>query len=364
MLFTYSLHTIRDTDNKNLCRKILQVKKFKWLFPLVSGILLSLRLCAQDPSFSQFFASPLNVNPALTGNINSQWRVISNLRSQWAGPAYPYTTGTISFDAGLLKDKLPENSILGIGGMMMFDKAMGGVLKSNYASLNGSFKLQIAEGYNGGIHMLGAGLGLIYGNRMIDFSRLNFGEQFNGTGFDNNLPSGESAMAQMKPYVSTSAGIVYSFTTEFSNLDLGFSGFHLNKPKQTFLEDDNQILPARYVAHANFEHFINNSLVLNTNAIYQKQSSTSYFSVGGALGYYLSEDENILVNGGLWYWSDNAIIPYVGFVYKNFQVGITYDITISKLNDAARRPNTWEISLILRGDGNEKNNGIIPCPWK
>jgi type IX secretion system PorP/SprF family membrane protein len=337
---------------------------------LKRGLLLTLLVVsgvcayAQDPSFSQFFSSPLNINPALTGNINGTWRVISNIRSQWAGPAYPYVTGTASFDTRLLKDKIPENHVLGVGAMMMFDKAMGGVLKSNYASLDGSYSLQLAEGYEGGIHRLGAGIGGIYGNRMVDFSRLRFGEQFNGRGFDANLPTGEFALAQMKPYFSVSAGLLYSFSTEMTNIDVGFSGFHLNRPKQTFLEDQNQVLPVRYVAHANFERAINNMLVVNANAVYQKQSSTDYFSIGGALGYYLSENEHILLNGGVWYWSNNAIVPYLGFVYKNFQMGVTYDITVSKLNDAARRPNTWEIALILRGDGGEKNNGIIPCPWK
>jgi hypothetical protein len=41
---------------------------------------------AQDPSFAQFFSSPLNVNPALTARINSQWRAIANFRDQWIGP--------------------------------------------------------------------------------------------------------------------------------------------------------------------------------------------------------------------------------------------------------------------------------------
>jgi type IX secretion system PorP/SprF family membrane protein len=331
---------------------------------LAFNLLLAAVMRGQDPSFSQFFSSPLNVNPALTGNINGSWRVISNLRSQWSGPAYPYMTGTISFDTKLLKNQIPENSILGGGAMMMYDKAMGGVLKSNYASLNGSYNLQVAEGVEGGVHRIGAGIGGIYGNRMIDFSRLRFGEQFNGSGFDANLPTGESSLAQMKPYFSISAGLLYTFSSEQSNLDIGVAGFHLNKPKQTFLQDQNQVLPVRYVVHANFEHFISNMLVLNANTIYQKQSSTSYYSIGGALGYYLSEDDNILVNGGVWYWSRNAVVPYVGFVYRNFQVGVTYDITVNELNNAARRPNTWEIALILRGDSGEKNTGIIPCPWK
>src|SRR4030095_6911454 len=43
----------------------------------------SFSLHAQDPSFSQFFSSPLNINPALTANINADWRLISNYRDQW-----------------------------------------------------------------------------------------------------------------------------------------------------------------------------------------------------------------------------------------------------------------------------------------
>ena len=53
---------------------------------------------AQDPSFSQFFSSPLNVNPALTGKINGDWRMIANFRDEWIGPASPYVTGTVSYD--------------------------------------------------------------------------------------------------------------------------------------------------------------------------------------------------------------------------------------------------------------------------
>jgi hypothetical protein len=57
------------------------------------------------------------------------------------------------------------------------------------------------------------------------------------------------------------------------------------------------------------------------------------------------------------------VIPYVGLTYGNFQSGLTYDMTISKLNEAARRSNTFELCFILRG-GSTKNNGVIPSPWK
>ena len=60
----------------------------------------------QDPSFSQFFSSPLNINPALTGNINADWRMIANFRDQWIGPASPYATGSISYDMKIQVDSL------------------------------------------------------------------------------------------------------------------------------------------------------------------------------------------------------------------------------------------------------------------
>src|SRR4051812_19778681 len=92
---------------------------------------------AQDPSFSQFFSSPLNVDPALTGNINADWRLISNIRNQWMGSSSPYVTGTVSFDTKLLTTRIaniPEGNYFGVGSMLMYDYAMNGTLKSTYAS--------------------------------------------------------------------------------------------------------------------------------------------------------------------------------------------------------------------------------------
>src|SRR6476620_3163200 len=173
----------------------------------------------QDPSFSQFYSSPLNINPALTGNINADWRMIANFRTQWIGPASPYTTGTISYDRKVLQNKIPnvyeEKSTLGVGAMLMYDHAMAGIQKSTYGSMNLAYSLLLSD--NNSKQRLGAGFGAIYGRRYIDFDRLNFQEQFTGNGFDTNLPTGEAALSNMKPYFSVSAGITYSIRTEKSN---------------------------------------------------------------------------------------------------------------------------------------------------
>ena len=324
--------------------------------------LITKSVFGQDPSFSQFFSSPLNINPALTGVINGKWRVISNIRDQWAGPAYPYITSTISFDSKILKNKIPESSVLGAGVMLMHDDAMNSVLKSNYASLNLAYNIKIAEGL--GDHRLGMGVGLTYASQTVDFSQLNFDHQFNGRGFDTNLPTGESALTNMVPYLSVNAGLLYSYVARYADFDFGAAAYHINKPKQTFLEDPNQYLAPRYVLHANYDNYLNDKIVLNTNAIYQIQAHADYFSVGGGIGYFLSEEgeDDLMVNGGVWYWSNNAVVPYLGLVYRNMQFGFSYDVTISKLAAAATYPKSFEFSIIIRGD--DRPPGVVPCPWK
>src|SRR5678809_47210 len=335
-----------------------KLKIFLYVF-----VLIAIQSKAQDPSFSQFFSSPLNINPSLTANINADWRAIANFRDQWISPASPYATGTISYDAKMFQKKFPgmeEGNIFGLGGMLMYDKAMGGVVKSTYASLNMSYRVKLIDGETK--HRLGAGFGAIYGHRRIDFGGIDFEEQFTGYGFNTNLPTGENSLSSMKPYFSVSTGLLYSITTQNSNFDIGVSAFHVNKPKQTFLKDENQYLPMRKVIHANFETFLSDRVVLSANGIYQSQETANYYSVGGALGYYLPNNEDYMLNAGLWYWSKNAIIPYIGISYKDYQFGLSYDVTISKLNRATEKPKTWELSLIVRG--RNKPSYVIPCPWK
>jgi Type IX secretion system membrane protein PorP/SprF len=54
---------------------------------------MSLSLFAQDPQFVQFYASPLQLNPAMTGVHPGKWRVIANYREQWNSilDSKPYT---------------------------------------------------------------------------------------------------------------------------------------------------------------------------------------------------------------------------------------------------------------------------------
>lgn len=300
---------------------------------------------AQDPHFSQFFASPLTINPALTGNANSDLRVFTNYRQQWLGNTTSYNTGTLSIDSRLFKEQLGDKRVLGIGGFLMSDQSLNGYFKSTYASINTSYMIAIDKE---GEHSIGIGLAGIYGDRRLDFSQLTFSEQFGSGGFNTALPTGESSLANLKPYISVASGLLYRYKGEETDIEIGISGYHYNKPKQSFLSDTSgNYLPARFVAHFSMENYLSEKFSVSTNAIYQTQAKQSYFAVGAILNYgTMEKGVGKIFSTGLFYRSDDAIYPYAGLTVNNFQLGLTYDVTVSKFKTSSYAPKTWELSLI------------------
>jgi type IX secretion system PorP/SprF family membrane protein len=85
---------------------------------------------AQDPQFSQFFASPLTLNPALTGKFNGTIRVAGNYRNQWPQINNAFVTSTLSVDGNILPNKISAGEAWGVGIMAMNDRTANGILTS------------------------------------------------------------------------------------------------------------------------------------------------------------------------------------------------------------------------------------------
>ena len=78
-----------------------------------------MRVDAQDALFSQFYANPLYLNPAMAGT-NVCPRIALNWRDQWPNLAGNYMTTTASFDEHF--DKIYG----GVGIILMHDRAGAG----------------------------------------------------------------------------------------------------------------------------------------------------------------------------------------------------------------------------------------------
>ncbi len=317
---------------------------------------------AQDPNFSQFFASPLTINPALTGSPNADLRVFSNYRQQWLGNNTSYNTGTLSVDSRLFKEQLGEmNHVLGVGGFFMRDQSLNGFFKSTYASLNASYSMAIDED---GEHNIGIGMAGIYGDRRLDFTQLTFSEQFGSGGFNTALPTGESSLTTLKSYMSVASGLVYRYRGDETNIDFGVSGYHYNNPKQSFLSDAlGNSLPTRFVAHFNMENYLSENFSLSTNAIYQTQANQSYLAAGAILNYgTMDQNEGKIFSVGLFMRSDDAIYPYAGLIVDRLQFGLTYDVAVSNFKTSSYTPRTWELSVIYQlANRNLKERKLMRC---
>ncbi len=323
-------------------------------------LILQLDTYAQDPVFSQFYSSPLTVNPALAGNGNTNWRLIINNRNQWIGEGLdPLTSTSISIDGKLFRQEGNESNYIGGGLLFLQDKGLGGIYKAN--SFHGILSSHISLDENDA-HGLSVGLGGTYSNTMIDFAQLTFGQQLSFSGFNRALPTVEPSLSNVKPYFAMFAGINYSYNTENASFDIGASGYRFLKTNRSALDDATQLDPPRYNIHADFQTFITNRLVLNTNGMYVFETGRNTYTVGMNFGQILDDSgEPSILNTGIWYRGNDAIIPYLGFVYKNFQAGVTYDINTSS-NNASNTLKTFEFSLIFRSP--QKAANPIPCPWK
>lgn len=343
--------------------------KFFIFTNLVFGIKTT--LYSQDPHFTQFYNSPLTVNPAYTGVFSTigsttNIRVLSNYRSQWASSQSPYSTGTLQLDAklGTQNDGNVIQNFFNIGLLCMYDQSLNGAFKSSYFMGTGSLHLPIGgnsnNGYDGYSKSLGLGFGAVYGNRMVDLTQISFSQQFSSGGFDLSLPNGEMGLNNMKPFFSLNAGLLYQAKFgEYgkNNFKLGLSGYHLNKPKQTFFKDPFQVMPMRFALQIEYlKKSTTNYSFLETKLIYQNQASINYLLLAaiyniniGGMNYENS------IGFGANYRLNDALSPYVSLAISGFRFGCSYDITTSKLKTGLIPAKSMEVSIqfILSKSGNE-----------
>ena len=340
------------------------------------GILLALAVAffgllpgaqAQDPGFSQFFASPLTLNPALTGKFDGVVRVAGNYRNQWPAINNAFITSTISVDAPILVNKLRENDTWGIGFMAMTDKTASGILNDNYFSVSTAYHLALDEN---GYHTIGVGFQGTYANQSLDGTRLTFedGLQLDGTWLRSPTEAINSEFVTVH-YFDAGIGALYNASTNGNNnYYFGVSAYHLNHPKASFLGEDTINVPTRLTFHGGgFFPIAGSASTIYVSGLVNNQAGAREYVLGGAWQIAASTDEANPVNfyAGVWGRFTNnttdAVIPYVGLDYSDFSLGITYDVNVSSLQTASQSRGGIEVSLIYikkRGNGHH----AIPCP--
>jgi len=320
---------------------------------------------AQDPNFSQFFVSPLTLNPALTGKFNGDFRIAGNYRDQWPAISKAFVTSTVSFDAPILRSRISELDTWGVGVMSMTDKTANGILSTNLLSVSTSYHKGIDED---GLNSIGVGFQGTYNTKRLDGTKLNFEDELDQFGGWTN-PSGETINDRQinLSYFDLSVGALFNGSTDgYNNYYLGVAGYHINKPKESFTGDAFYTLNPRLTVHAGGSlPLANNTRTLYFSSLFSRQAGATNIVAGGAVGINMNQDEENPTNfyAGLWTRFNNvndALIPYVGLEFGGFRLGASYDVNISSLKAASQSRGGIEISLIFikRPPGYKG----IPCP--
>ncbi len=299
---------------------------------------------AQDPKFSQYFASPLTLNPALTGYFDGKYRVAVNTRQQWANVGDPYNTYSLSGELKL-NDEFYSDDIFSIGLNALMDESFNQVLKSYAYSASFSYYKYLDADHN---LKFGLAPQVSYVSKALDFDALTVASQYENGTFNMSLPNYLDLKSNKIAYFDFNLGANLSITKNRISTNIGYSIYHLSRPKESLYNDQNVKIPFRHNVNFSFRYLSTNEMVdLNFSAYYMLQGRNSYNIFGGIVGVKPNFESNIKLNGGLWFRAnEQQFFPYVGFEVSNVSLGLNYSVFAK--NMTSFQPKTFELSLIVR----------------
>ncbi|HUQ66829.1 MAG TPA: PorP/SprF family type IX secretion system membrane protein [Flavitalea sp.] len=323
---------------------------------LLAGVAIYFVARPQAIHFSQFYSTPLLVNPASTGLTPGPYRIAGNYRSQWNAGGAPYTTFTISGDAQILKDKITEGNIFGVGLTFVNDKTLNGAVQMNSVAFSGGYHIALNDDP---YETIGVGFQGTYNEKRTDFSRLQFENQFGSGGFDPSAPIGEGLESGKKQYFDINAGAIYSFSVEDRSMFAGVAMYNILKKQQNYLTEQFKV-PMLFsaIAGGDIDINVNNSLYFSGN--YRKQGTSNEMTLGMAYGFFLDGEGFSAFRLGVWHRLKDAIIPYAGITFKGLQLGCSFDYAVSSVKAGSQIKNTFEISLVYLAEDKTELKRLIP----
>jgi type IX secretion system PorP/SprF family membrane protein len=312
---------------------------------LLVGLLfvLTTSLQAQDPIFSQFYAAPLQLNPAFAGTTIAP-RFTFNHRNQYPNWPNAYITYAASFEQEI------ESLNSGFGIQVMTDAAGDGLYKTNQVSGIYSYRIQLGQETNVRI-----GLEAGFYQARVAWDRLQFGDQIDDIdGFSSNgvpfLTEENQPASLTTTLFDASAGILFYNRNVYGGMTLK----HLNRPNETFLAINENLFagrPLRLTIHGGAEFDLGRrnkrggTTFISPNAMFVKQGDVGQIMLGTYLG-------SGSIFGGAWYrhnftLADAAVFSF-GVRQGVFRIAYSYDMTVSSLaNVPGGTGNTHEIALII-----------------
>ncbi len=322
----------------------------------LSVVLLAVTLTskAQDVHFSQFYTTPLHINPAQTGFFNGNLRFAGIYKSQWGSVTAPYSTFSGSMDLSKPTSK-SKGDIFGFGFLATSDKAGDAGYTTTQLGISMAYHKKMGRWGNQFVSLGGAAT---YSNSHFDMSALHWDNEYAGK------PSGETFISTTS-YSDFSLGAEYNYVPgQFSNFTFGASVFHINQPSLSYGGTWNALLYRKYLLNTSAEVKLSQLLQLYPKAMFAIQGGHRELNLGSFMRFRLdkSRDPRYNVYLGAWYRWNDAIVAVTRFDMDNLSIAFSYDINSSSLTKASHGLGGPELSFLyttrLMGMGSKK----VYCP--
>lgn len=307
-------------------------------------------LFGQDIHFSQFYNTPLILSPALTGMYKGDLRFSGAYRSQWNAANSPYRTFHLSADKKFYR--VTHTKWWFSGGLSFFyDRAGDGNLSTTNLSLTGSYTRMLNQK-----NFLTAGAQAGLGQRRFEFGNFTFDNQWNGDIFDPNRATNENFNDPSILYPDFGAGLNWRLqSVKYSNkqrtkLDAGVGLFHFNQPNQAFKSNDKIALPMRWSLYALPSVQVTKKVDLVGGASVQMQGPNFEALGAAAARYYISTKtaKEVAVQLGVNFRFNqigDAMIPAAEIHYRDWMVGLSWDVNLSGFSTATNHNGGPEITV-------------------
>ena len=163
----------------------------------VALVCLPIFAWAQDIHYTNFGFSPLNINPALTGVFNGDYRATGNFRSQWQGVPVSYLTVSSSFDMKIANQNKGVTSPFRVGAFLSHDNAGWSHLNNTSVYLSGSYMKVLTPK-----DFLSGGISLGVNQRAFKTGDLTWDDQYYEKRFDPNIITADAAVFEQSIFLS------------------------------------------------------------------------------------------------------------------------------------------------------------------
>ena len=330
---------------------------------------------AQDRVFSQFYAAPTLLNPALQGGFDGNFRIVGAHRDQWRNALEkPILHTAISLDLRLPLKQGLSNDFAAFGIYFVSDKAGVFELSQSTIGVGGAFHKTLDLNAT---QVLSAGIQLEANQRNILYEGLTFQDQFDGsTSFTN--PTFEDLPENNFAFADVHGGLHYSQRLSGKNhFNIGGAFHHILQPQVSFYRNDDdeaqqalsesQLL-SRYTFHAGAQIEMSDNVLISPRLLTMLQGDHAQLLIGANFAIEPPNSEVFVFHLGTFLRGvrnidQNPILDSAGFLaglqWDSFKVGVSYDINLGTYDSNFAGRNTLEITFSYFGNY-DSGEGLCP----